>query len=143
MRRSSRVSPALKLLVRVFPAGHLVIVVMFLICAFALSGFAVYELWGALEPWADRAAEARLDAVLDSMALLIVAVAALELGQTLVEEEIQRDSHMSSPSRVRRFLSRFLVVLVVALAIEALVATIKFAAVPPHQPGYDPAIGVG
>ena len=33
--------------------------------------------------------------------------------------------HVSAPTRVRRFLSRFLVVLVVALVIEGLVATFK------------------
>ena len=36
-----------------------------------------------------------------------------------------RDAHISAPTRVRRFLSRFLVVIVVALAIEGLVATFK------------------
>jgi len=43
----------------------------------------------------------------------------------VVEEEVVRDAHISGPTRVRRFLSRFLVVLVVALAIEGLVATFK------------------
>jgi hypothetical protein len=49
-------------------------------------------------------------------------VVALKLGPTTVAEDIQREAPMSSPLRVRRFLSRFLVVLVVALTIEALQA---------------------
>ena len=36
-----------------------------------------------------------------------------------------RDAHISGPTRVRRFLSRFLVVVVVAISIEAMVATFK------------------
>jgi len=36
-----------------------------------------------------------------------------------------RDADVSAPTRVRRFLSRFFVVIVVALAIEGLVATFK------------------
>jgi hypothetical protein len=36
-----------------------------------------------------------------------------------------RETHISGPTRVRRFLSRFMVVIVVAVAIEGLVATFK------------------
>ena len=50
---------------------------------------------------------------------------ALQIAQTIAEEEVIRDSHVSAPTRVRRFLSRFMVVVVVALAIEGLVATVK------------------
>jgi hypothetical protein len=53
------------------------------------------------------------------------AVVALQIAQTITEEEVIRDSHVSAPTRVRRFLSRFMVVLVVALAIEGLVGTFK------------------
>lgn len=47
------------------------------------------------------------------------------MSQTIVEEEVVRDAHVSAPTRVRRFLSRFLVVVVVALAIEGVVAAFK------------------
>ena len=67
----------------------------------------------------------RVESVLDGMALLTIAVAALELGQTIIEEEIVRQAHMSAPTRVRRFLSRFMVVIVVSLSIEALVAVFQ------------------
>src|SRR5690554_3251184 len=116
----------MKLLLKLFPAGHLVISVLFIVCAFTLLAFAGYELWDAISTSADRRMEERIDGVLNSIALLIVAVAALELGQTIVEEELQRGAQMSAPSRARRFLSRFLVVLVVALSIEALVAVFRF-----------------
>jgi len=45
--------------------------------------------------------------------------------EAIVEEEVIRDAHVSAPTRARRFLSRFFVVVIVALAIEGLVATFK------------------
>jgi hypothetical protein len=49
----------------------------------------------------------------------------LQIAQTIAEEEVIREAHVSGPTRVRRFLSRFLVVLVVAMTIEGLVATFR------------------
>jgi hypothetical protein len=49
-----------------------------------------------------------------------------ELGQTILEEEVQRAAQMSAPTRVRRFLSRFMVVVIVSLSIESLVAAFQF-----------------
>ena len=57
--------------------------------------------------------------------LLAAAVVALQISQTIAEEEVIRDAHISAPTRVRRFLSRFMVVIVVAVAVEGLVATFK------------------
>ncbi len=132
----------MKLLLKLFPAGHMVISVMFIVSAFALLAFAGFELFQAVVPFTGRGAAARIDGLLNCIALLTIAVAALELGQTIVEEEIQRASHMSSPSRVRRFLSRFLVVLVVALSIEALVAVFRFSRDDPSNLPYAASIGL-
>lgn len=131
-----------RLLLKVFPAGHLLISILFVVSAFMLLAFAGHELWQAAFPANDSGLASRLDAVLNSIALLTIAVAALELGQTIVEEEIQRESHMSAPSRVRRFLSRFLVVLVVALSIEALVAVFRFSRDDPSHLPYAAAVGL-
>jgi len=132
----------MKHLLKLFPIGHLVISVMFIVSAFALLAFAAYELFNAVLPMTGRGMSSRIDAVLHTIALLTIAVAALELGQTIVEEEIQRASTMSSPSRVRRFMSRFLVVLVVALSIEALVAVFRFTRDDPSLLPYAASIGL-
>ncbi len=65
--------------------------------------------------------------IIEAMGVLAAAVVALQIAQTIAEEEVVRDAHVSGPTRVRRFLSRFLVVVVVALAIEGLVATFRAA----------------
>jgi hypothetical protein len=80
--------------------------------------------------------------VLESIAVLTVAVAALELGQTLLEEEVQREAHMSAPTRVRRFLSRFMVVLVVSLSIETVVLTFRLSQDQPEHLPYAASVGV-
>jgi len=94
----------MKFLYRLFPAGHFIIGVMFLLSSAALIVVAALQFWHGIQFFAEGPLNARLNAVLESIAVLTVAVAALELGQTLLEEEVQREAHMSAPTRVRRFL---------------------------------------
>jgi hypothetical protein len=109
------------------------IIVLFLACAAALVAFAA----NSGRPMAER-----FNAVLECVGLLTIAVAALELGQTILEEEVQRGAQMSAPTRVRRFLSRFLVVVVVSLSIESLVAVFQFLHDKPEQLLHASAIAV-
>lgn len=69
----------------------------------------------------------RFSALLECIGLLTIAVAAFELGQTILEEEVWREVHTSGPTRVRRFLSRFMIVIIVSLAIEAMISVFQFA----------------
>ena len=135
-------NPVLAKLHLVFPVGHFVISALFVLCAVALIVGSCYQLWVAMNPASELATGQRVDAVLQTIALLTVAVASLELGQTILEEEVQRKAHMSAPTRVRRFLSRFMIVLVVSLAIEALVVVFKLSNEAPEQLPYAAAIGV-
>jgi hypothetical protein len=132
----------MKLLFRLFPLGYLVISLFFLVCAVALIAIAGLEIWSMVQPFHTVALKDRLDGVLQAIALLTVAVAALELSQTILEEEVQREVHMSAPTRVRRFLSRFMIVLVVALSIESLVTVFQFSHSAPENLPYAAAIGL-
>lgn len=127
---------------KIFPVGHFIISLVFVVCAIAILIFALMQLWQGIQFRADLSINERLNAILETIALLTVAVAALELGQTLIEEEVQRDSHISGPTRVRRFLSRFMVVLVVALSIETLVLTFRLSHEAPEQLPYVAGIGL-
>lgn len=108
-----------------FAFGYSTVSLLFFGCGMALIFFAVQELWQGVNPGGDLEPRARFNAVLEAIGLLTIAVAALELGQTVLEEEVQREAHMSAPTRVRRFLSRFLIVVVVSLSIETLVAVFR------------------
>jgi len=108
-----------------FSAVYLVIVFLFFCCAVFLVSLAVFELWHGVNPTADVARRERFNSVLEAIGLLTIAVAALELGQTVLEEEVMRSVHVSAPTRVRRFLSRFMIVVVVALSVETLVVVFQ------------------
>jgi len=130
-----------KLIHRLFPAGHLIISLLFMAAAVALIVIAAAQLWQGIQLFAEVDLTERLNAVLGGIAVLTVALASLELGQTILEEEVQRDAQMSAPTRVRRFLSRFMIVLVVALSIETLVLAFRVAQQAPEHLPYVASIG--
>lgn len=111
---------------RTIEIGHLIIGLVFVLTALGLLFAALVRLWMGVNPFATMAVDTRVNEILDAIAILTVALATLELGQTIVEEEVQRGTPISAPTRVRRFLSRFMIVLVVALSIEALVLVFQF-----------------
>lgn len=127
---------------KIFPFLHFIISLVFVACAFDLIFLAVLQLWQSLPLSGFFSPSVHLDAVLESIAMLTIAVAALELGQTILEEEVQRDAHMSAPTRVRRFLSRFLVALVVALSIESLVAVFRLSRDAPEKLPYAASVAI-
>src|SRR3954469_24343601 len=96
--------------------------VLFGIAGVALTVAAARTGWEGIRAGLDQEAA---QSMIEAIGLLAAAVVAIQISQTIAEEEVIREMHVSAPTRVRRFLSRFLVVLVVALAIEGLVGTIK------------------
>lgn len=107
-----------------FTLAYAIVAFLFGVAALILMGFALIELWGALM-FRDGTIADRAGTAIESIGLLAVALVALEMAQTVAEEEVVRRVHVSAPTRVRRYLSRFLVVVVVALAIESLVAVVQ------------------
>ena len=120
----------MKPFLRVFAVVHGFMAILFACAALMLIAVAAKVGWLAFAAGLNREAA---QGVIDAIGLLAAAVVALQIAQTITEEEVVRDSHISAPTRVRRFLSRFLVVVVVALAIEGLVATFRAAHEDPVQ----------
>lgn len=127
---------------KIFALGYASIVALFTACGFALIGYAALEIWQSIDPNTALATDDRFNALLEGVGLLTIAVAALELGQTILEEEVQREAQMSAPTRVRRFLSRFLVVVIVSLAIESLVGVFQFLHGDPAQLPHAAMVGL-
>jgi len=127
---------------KLFPAGHFVISLLFVVSAAALIALAGIQIWSGIHLFAQSSLSERLNSVLEAIALLTVAVAALELAQTILEEEVLREAHMSAPTRVRRFLSRFMVVLVVSLSIETVVLVFRFSQEHPEYLPYAASVGM-
>jgi hypothetical protein len=132
----------LQIIKNLFSLSYSAIILLFFCCALALIVFATLELWHGLNPSEVLPLRGRFNSVLESIGLLTIAVVALELGQTILEEEVQRKVQVSAPTRVRRFLSRFMVVVVVALSIECLVTVFELAHDDPSRLPHAAAIGV-
>ena len=108
-----------------FTIGYAIVAGLFGLAAIVLMGFALVELWTAVTPGGGTSLSTRSAAAIESIGMVAVALVALEMSQTVIEEEVVRRVHVSAPTRVRRYLSRFLVVVVVALGIESLVAVVQ------------------
>jgi hypothetical protein len=111
----------MKILKLLFSIAHGVLALLFVALSVLLTWYAGVTTWNAIG--AD--AEANSQTAIEAIGLLAVAVVSLQIAQTITEEEVVRNAHISAPTRVRRYLSRFMVVVVVALSIEGLVATFK------------------
>jgi hypothetical protein len=127
----------MKPLLRAFSIIHGFMAVLFACAALMLIIIAAKVGWLAFAAGLNREAA---QGVIEAVGLLAAAVVALQIAQTITEEEVVRDAHISAPTRVRRFLSRFLVVVVVALVIEGLVATFRAAHEDPAQLQYAASI---
>ena len=115
----------MKTVLPLFTIAYGVVAGLFGIAGVVLMGFAFLELWTAVIEPEGRTLPARAAIAIESIGLVAVALVALEMAQTVAEEEVVRRVHVSAPTRVRRYLSRFLVVVVVALGIESLVAVVQ------------------
>ena len=133
---------ALEIIRKVFTVSYSGIIILFICCGLALIFFAALELWHGLNPSQVLTPRDRFNFILEGIGLLTIAVVAFELGQTILEEEVQRKVQVSAPTRVRRFLSRFVVVVVVALSIECLVTVFELAHDDPARLPHAASIGL-
>lgn len=112
----------MKILSRLFSTIHGLIALLFACAALLLIAIAARTGWAAIAAGLDSAAAL---GIIEAIGVIAVAIVAIQIAQTIVEEEIIREAHISAPTRVRRYLSRFLVVVIISLAIEGLVATFE------------------
>ena len=115
----------MKLVIAVLTVIYAGIACVFAIGSVSLLALAAIELWQAVSPASESPIATRAANAIESIGLITVSLMSLEMAQTVVEEEVVRRVHVSAPTRVRRYLSRFLVVVVVALSIESLVGVVE------------------
>lgn len=130
----------MKPITQLFRLLHGLMAALFAGAAVMLITIAARMGWLAFMGGLDAAAA---QAIIEAMGLLATAVVALQIAETIAEEELIRDADISAPTRVRRFLSRFFVVVIVALAIEGLVATFKAMHEDPSQLIYAASLLMG
>lgn len=127
----------MKPVLKVFQWVHGLMALLFASAALLLIAISARMGWHAALGGFDAGAA---QIIIEAVGLLAAAVVALQIAETIVEEEVVRDADISAPTRVRRFLSRFFVVVIVALAIEGLVATFKALHDDPSQLPYAASI---
>ena len=132
----------MKHLQKIGTLGFVLIALLFFFCGLTLVVLAAIEIWSALSPSDEQSIAERFQLILECVGFLTIAVAALELGQTVLEEEVQRAVHVSSPTRLRRFLSRFMLVVVVSLGVECLIGVFQFLHTQPTLLPHVASIGV-
>ncbi len=111
-----------KIVLRLFGSLHAVLALLFALAGVALTVIAAKLGWEAVRSGLGIDGAVHL---IEALGLLAIATVAIQIAQTIGEEEVMRGAHISAPTRARRYLSRFLVVVIVALAIEGLVAIMK------------------
>lgn len=63
--------------------------------------------------------------LLNLVSCLIISVAIFDVGRYLVEEELFRERELHSPQEARQSLTKFMVIVVIAVTLEALITIIK------------------
>ncbi len=63
--------------------------------------------------------------ILDAISYTIIAIAVFDVGRYLIEEEVQRNKELRTPGEACRTLTRFMVVITIALALEGLVGVFE------------------
>lgn len=130
-----------------FAFSFICIVALFGMCAFALVAFSALEFWTAINPAEITSLSERFKSILKCVAMLTIAAASFELAHTIVDDEFKSEERLSAPVRIRRVLSRFLVVAIAiaiaSLAIECLVATFQYVHDEPAVLGQAATIALG
>jgi hypothetical protein len=89
----------------------------------ALIGIAVLLIvaafWNAAVVLIDRGDV--LDALLKAVGLIVIAMAATDVGKYLFEEEVERGRELRSATEARRSLTKFMVIICIAVALEGVV----------------------
>ena len=99
----------------------MVFAVFFIVASVLIFGFGLSHAGEAL-----LASERSVEPLFTAVALVAIAVAVLELGATILAEEMARSDPKREPTEIRRTLSRFLYIVITALAIEGLLMVFKY-----------------
>jgi len=91
-----------------------------MVAAFTMVGKALFDLYTLLF------VEFRISkSILDAISYTIIAIAVFDVGRYLIEEEVQRNKELRTPGEACRTLTRFMVVITIALALEGLVGVFE------------------
>lgn len=82
----------------------------------AMISYAMWEIALAV-----KEGDSVIDHMLDAVGLIVIAIAVFDVSKYLLEEEVLRNRELRSASEARRTLTKFLVIITIAVSLEALV----------------------
>jgi hypothetical protein len=87
-----------------------------MIISLCMMGVAIYDVWSAFND------QVRLvTALLDAIGFIVIAMAVFDVSRFLLEEEVIKHRELGSPREARVTLTKFLVIISIAISLEALV----------------------
>lgn len=97
---------------------YLITSICLLLAGCVLVGVSVYDLVtsGRIEDSAER-----ISTILNAISLLVIAVAIFDVGKYILEEEIIATNELRKPKEARKTLTKFAVIIFVAVSLESLV----------------------
>lgn len=104
---------------------HLIFV-LFILISIMLVCLAFYRLWQVITSWPNI----MITLLFESIGFTTISAAVFELAKTIYDEEIASMVKMDHPGKIRHFMSRFLTVIIISLAIEFLTMVFRFS----HNP---------
>ena len=87
-----------------------------ILVSLGMVGYSFREIWVALQTHTDI-----LNKLLDAIGFIVISMAVFDVAKYLLEEEVLRDRELRSPAEARETLTKFLVIISIAVSLEALV----------------------
>ncbi len=87
-----------------------------LVISLAMAGYALWDIWLAV-----TTGDGVIDKLLDAIGLIVISIAVFDVSKYLLEEEILHARRLRSLRDARQTLTKFLVIISIAVTLEALV----------------------
>ena len=97
--------------------------ILYFVIALTLLGIAIAVIgYSLLDVWKEtRGAGDAIRALLDAVALTVLALAVIDVSKYLLDEEVIRSRELRAAGEARRTLTKFLTIISIAVSLEALV----------------------
>lgn len=93
-----------------------VVSISLMLISLIMVGVALWDIWNTIEEKSKL-----VPALLDSIGFIVIAMAVFDVSKFLVEEEVFGSTERESPNEERARLTRFLVIITIAISLESLV----------------------
>ena len=91
-----------------------------ILASFSLVGISFYELFDSVLITGPVNKD-----IIQSITYTVIAIAVCDVGRYLIEEEVEQEKKLHSPAEARRTVTRFMVVVAIALSLEGLVGVFE------------------